>query len=77
MKHDIIKSQNKICICNNNSNSTMERQGKETRFSRRKKLLENKALEDKNSKTDEQSETLKTVVTHQSDTPEEKCDKRN
>ena len=52
----------------------MKRQGKETRFPRRKKLLQNKPLEDKNSKTSDQSETLKTVVTPHSKTREEKSD---
>ena len=41
----------------------MKRQGKETKFSTRRKLLENKPLEDKNIETSDQSETLKTVVT--------------
>ena len=49
----------------------MERQGKETRLSKRKKLLQNKQIEDKNSETDERSETLKTIVTDQSE-PREK-----
>ena len=52
----------------------MERQGKETRQSRGRKLLQNKQIEDKNSRTDELNETLKTIVTHQLETLEEKCD---
>ena len=50
----------------------MKRQGKETRFSRRRKLLQNKPLGDKNSETDKQSETLTTVVTPHSKTREKK-----
>ena len=52
----------------------MKHQGKETRFSRSKKLLKNTPLEDKNSKTSDKSETLKTVVTPHSKTREEKSD---
>ena len=46
----------------------------ETRFSRRKKLLQNKPLEDKNSERYKQSETLKTVITPHLKTREEKRD---
>ena len=52
----------------------MERQGKETRLSKRRKLLQNKQLVDENRETDEQSETLAMMVTHQSDTSRENCD---
>ena len=52
----------------------MKRQGTETRFSWRKKLLQNKPLEDENPKTSDQSETLKTVVMPHSKTRKEKSD---
>ena len=52
----------------------MTRQGKKTRFSRRRKLLQNKPLENKNSEISDQSETLKTAITPHSKTREEKSD---
>ena len=51
----------------------MKHQGRETGFSR-KKLLQNKPLEYKNSKTSDQSETFKAVVTPHWKARKEKSD---